>query len=437
MHLSILASGQQWLSRKVNRVMKIRTGQRSSSCPRSMRVSPDDSMDSLEALKQQLCPVVCWQDVPTFDTLPECPDSSRAHTLPDILQDWDDSDSESSLCGELQLNHAPSVRKMVATCVQEVSAVLPWVPGQYQMVGTLQQPSQQGSARVDLMRNMMEGGFVVVKSMPISFSKTGAMEYQRAHPGAREQPWADLAIVRHLNRLGFPHVCEAIGAYQDSQHSYFVTSCATGGDLCSWRLDAPRPGPQREAEMRPIARQVIRAVRWLHDLDICHRDICMENLVLHENPDGSMQVKLTGFGAATLSRRCSQEVRGKPAYQAPELHLAKGYDAFLSDAFAVGVALFTLAANEHPWRSTRPGECSTFGFCSTFGLRKMMQERKLRQCGGSCVAEVLSPQLVELLQGLLALQPRRRLTLGELAWGTSCIRQSVRSMGWMRPQDAL
>lgn len=55
-----------------------------------------------------------------------------------------------------------------------------------------------------------------------------------------------------------------------------------------------------------------------------------------------VQVKLVDFGMASLSREC-RGVCGKRSYVAPEQYLNGEHDGFLSDSFALGVCLFSLA----------------------------------------------------------------------------------------------
>lgn len=142
----------------------------------------------------------------------------------------------------------------------------------------------------------------------------------------------------------FPYSCEFLGVYQDIENTYFVASLATEGDLFTWSQSGVPSGREREATMRPIVKQIFSAVRRLHDLGISHRDLSLENILLTDEGNGTLRVKLIDFGMATLSRECRREPRGKLVYQAPEMHKIDHYDAFLVDAFALGVTLFAMAA---------------------------------------------------------------------------------------------
>jgi len=113
-----------------------------------------------------------------------------------------------------------------------------------------------------------------------------------------------------------------------------------------------------------------------------------------------MRIHLIDFGMATTSHTCCCEVRGKLAYQAPEMHRDEPYNSFQADHFQLGVTLFAMGVKEQPWTSTAPGNCNQFA--------RFAAERSLPRSGRDCTAEFL-----EVCEGLLQPDPRARLSLGE------------------------
>merc|ERR1719210_567292 len=273
---------------------------------------------------------------------------------------------------------------------------------------------------------------VAVKTIPNTWVRSGPDEFNEFHPKSSEQPWNDLGFLKQLNKMNFPYVCDLLGDFRDCQHMYVVTSLATEGDLFSWCSHGPKPGNEREALMQPIVHQMFSAVEWLHELGISHRDISLENILLTDDGCGNLCVKIIDFGMASVSRTCYKEVCGKPSYQSPEMHSMDEYDAFLADAFALGVALFTLMAQgRYPWMSTEKGVCPLFEYANTFGLEERMKKQKLH--------EVFSTALTELLEGLLEMEPKDRLSLGELCSAWSVVdkcRLSVWDMRWLETADS-
>jgi serine/threonine protein kinase len=171
------------------------------------------------------------------------------------------------------------------------------------------------------------------------------------------------------------------------------------------------------------------AAQWLHDLGIAHRDLSLENVLVIEGEHG-LTVKIIDFGMAVLTRNCWAGC-GKKSYKAPEMFNDGKYDPFLSDAFALGVVLFGLHAPRYPWKSTVLGSCKMFEYAYKRGIRALM--RKWMVSRTQSLAEAFAEPLVDLLEGLLAMDPERRLTLGERCWGKS--RLSVWDIQWLESDD--
>ena len=211
----------------------------------------------------------------------------------------------------------------------------------------------------------------------------------------------------------------------------FRSEFATEGDLFGWCEQEPLPGPQRETMMLPLVEQILAATRWLHNLGIAHRDLSLENVLLTDVGGGEMQIKLIDFGMATLSKSCTHEIRGKASYQAPEMHGKKPCDPMAFDHFALGVVLFAMASQDYPWSSTAPNSCKLFESVKQLGLRKFLAHRRVRKQSSKKLSEVLSPDLVEIIEGLLAFDPAERLTLGELCYASGPkADRSIKSAKW-------
>jgi len=313
--------------------------------------------------------------------------------------------------------------------------VKPWEPGKFEMLDKLQDAARN-RGQVLVMRDATSDRLVAVKRMPNNWVRTSHKDFVNQYPQEAEQPWQDIGCNKFLSNIGFPYSCQLLGVYRDDNHTAVVTQLASEGDLFGWcgeRL-THAPGPEREALMKPLARQIMNGVQQLHNLCISHRDISLENLVIadEDQPDG-MQVRVIDFGMASTARKFHSCVNGKPSYQAPELHKDGMCDAFLTDTFALGVSLYAALTKDYPWLSTRPGGCKCFEFYQKHGFRKYIAKRKLRGMGGLTVEKAISEELAALLQGLLAPDPEERLTLGETAWEEEGrARRSVWDEPWLK-----
>jgi serine/threonine protein kinase len=313
------------------------------------------------------------------------------------------------------------------------SEIKPWPSARFEMIRKLQDAHRnQGS--VYLMLDKVENMPVAVKEMPLSWIGRNHDEFMALHPKETELPWQDIGCTRLLNSIGFPFGCTLLGVYRNDVNIEVVTTYCNEGDLFTW-CNGPLsseffPGPDREALVRPIVIDLIEGVGRLHELSTVHRDISMENILLSKE-GGELRLRIIDFGVASTIRHFRKNARGKVLYQAPEIHEERVYDAFLADAFAVGLTVYGLCFMEYPWVSTKPGACKCFEFLKKYGFRAFAKKKKLYRMHAR-LNDCMSEELLRLLDGLLAPDPVKRLTLGELAFDEDgARRRSVWDEAWL------
>ena len=103
-----------------------------------------------------------------------------------------------------------------------------------------------------------------------------------------------------------------------------------------------------EYEAKIIFNHVLEAVAYLHDIDIIHRDLKMQNILINE----SMEVKLIDFGFAHFynKKKKLSVFCGTPSYMAPELACRIPYDGKASDVWSLGVLLYIMLTGEFPFK---------------------------------------------------------------------------------------
>jgi serine/threonine protein kinase len=288
---------------------------------------------------------------------------------------------------------------------------------------------------------------VAIKCMPNYWVTDGPEEFKVGHPKAVEQPWVDVAVTRLLEARGCKHICQLLEILRDAEMTFVVSALAPLGDLVAW--SRRRPWSVSEEITLPVVQQIFDAVLILHEHGVAHRDLSLENILLREEKDGVQKVEIIDYGMATLSRTGrGRKYFGKSPSQAPEMHFDGLYDNFLADSFALGVLVYTMSVGEYPWKSTKPGKCNLFELHKGLGLVGFLQTRRFAGQGDlRKLIEVLSPSLVELLAGLLEIEPAQRLSLGESCFacpdGRSAemslhsARSSVWEMPWLRARDTM
>jgi len=100
-------------------------------------------------------------------------------------------------------------------------------------------------------------------------------------------------------------------------------------------------------DKKKIFKELVEAVKYLHEHNISHRDLKVENVLL----DKDNNVKLADFNLATrfqpnelFTHRCGSE-----EYTAPEIVTRKAYDPQKTDIWALGIILFAIVVGHLPF----------------------------------------------------------------------------------------
>jgi serine/threonine protein kinase len=196
-------------------------------------------------------------------------------------------------------------------------------------------------------RPLGEGAYAVVHCM-MHRSSNEPTAVKLMNPNV-EFPTIEREVKMLINASGNRHIIDFHGLFRiwepDIVRLAVVTELCPCGDLLAEVL---RHGPVLENHARSIFSGLLSALVHIHSMDIIHRDIKAENVLL-VTLDFPM---LADFGLATLiddpvqmARRC-----GSPGYVAPEVCLGQQYGPKV-DVFGAGVVLYFMLSKEMPFSS--------------------------------------------------------------------------------------
>ncbi|XP_047940245.1 probable serine/threonine protein kinase IRE [Salvia hispanica] len=174
-----------------------------------------------------------------------------------------------------------------------------------------------------------------------------------------------------------PFVVRFFYSFTCRENLYLVMEYLNGGDLFSLLRNL---GCLEEDIARVYIAEVVLALEYLHSLNVIHRDLKPDNLLI--GPDG--HIKLTDFGLSKVGlinstedlsgpsaflgddkpknaahssqkreQRKKHSVVGTPDYLAPEILLGMGHGA-TADWWSVGVILFELLVGLPPFNAEHP-----------------------------------------------------------------------------------
>jgi len=142
--------------------------------------------------------------------------------------------------------------------------------------------------------------------------------------------------IKIMKNLEHENIIRSYGSCEDKEKYYVFMELAGGGELYD---DVKNSGYYDENIAAPIIEQILRAVQYLHEHGIVHRDLKLEN-VLYKDIDTNL-VKLADFGESKREKNRLKSFVGTPDYLAPEVIKGLKYGREV-DMWAVGVITYVV-----------------------------------------------------------------------------------------------
>uniref|UniRef100_A0A5F9DES2 Ribosomal protein S6 kinase n=1 Tax=Oryctolagus cuniculus TaxID=9986 RepID=A0A5F9DES2_RABIT len=207
---------------------------------------------------------------------------------------------------------------------------------------------------------------------------------------------------------GHPNIVKLHEVFHDQLHTFLVMELLSGGELFE-RIKKKQHFSETEASY--IMRKLVSAVSHMHDVGVVHRDLKPENLLFTDEND-NLEIKVIDFGFARLKPPDNQPLK-TPCftlhYAAPELLNHNGYDESC-DLWSLGVILYTMLSGQVPFQShDRSLTCT-----SAVEIMKKIKKGDFSFEGEAW--KNVSQEAKDLIQGLLTVDPNKRLKMSGLRY---------------------
>lgn len=212
-----------------------------------------------------------------------------------------------------------------------------------------------------------------------------------------------------LTTVQHPNIVTVLDVYENEKFFQLVMEKhGSGMDLFEF-IDR-RPAMDEQLGCY-IFRQIVNAVHYLHSLNILHRDIKDENIII----DQYFHVKLIDFGSATFMEegKLFSTFYGTTEYCSPEVLAGNKYAGPELEIWSLGVTLFVLIFFENPFLDIEET------------LRAELN-----------MPHSVSPALENVLFSMLDKNPKTRCTMNELMkdeWITQEINSANFNFSWIVP----
>lgn len=251
-------------------------------------------------------------------------------------------------------------------------------------------PIPRAVGKYELKGTVGEGAFSVVK---LSYDREAneyyackIIEKERLRANGLEARFeSEIRIHQQLHHDG---IVQLVDVLRDAYFFYVFLEFCPGGELFQHIVDSKRLS---EAQARPIMKQILQAVAYIHSLNVAHRDLKPENLLL----DHLGHTKISDFGLAKFLGRggLARTPCGSPCYASPECISGAPYDGRASDCWSVGVIFYALVTGQLPWTK-----------------RKQAQLFEQISRGDYTIPSYVSGECADLIAGLMCVDCGARLT---------------------------
>lgn len=147
-----------------------------------------------------------------------------------------------------------------------------------------------------------------------------------------------------------PGLVSLLKAYRLYNEIFLIMPHYIGGDLLSV-LNNNNNNIFTENHISKLFLPIILAIKILHNNNIIHRDIKLENIFCTTNDPNNMNLILGDFGFCSVwnDYKWKNSQIGSPFYAAPELYTNKLYKGPEVDIWALGITLFLLHTKTFPF----------------------------------------------------------------------------------------
>ena len=163
----------------------------------------------------------------------------------------------------------------------------------------------------------------------------------------------EVRILKQIQKLQLQHSLQFIESFLQKGKLLVVTEFVEGEELHDCLLGDRISTFQ---DLKTIFKNILLAVHELHENNICHLDLKLENIMIDTK---SGEIKLLDFGFADTTfaegkERMITKFRGSIHYSSPEIVTNTPFDGKKADIWSLGVLFYVLIARHFPFQGTDP-----------------------------------------------------------------------------------
>ena len=286
-----------------------------------------------------------------------------------------------------------------------------------------------GNGRYKVLKEINRGGTAVVYSgIDLTQQKKVALKVMSAKHRKEGNLKAVKREIDYAMSVRCRHVVQLLDFVSDEEHVVIVWELIEGSDLLDLLND--KGGRLNERDAAFYFCQLHQAISFIHSNGLVHRDLKPENCMVEA---ATNRIKLIDFGLSKHDLSAVTLGIGTPDYMSPELlgmdasddfvalkQRREGkYDAKACDVWALGVLLYLLVTGKYAFEDPKRPD-------NVIATLQNIRRGKMR-----ALPSRISPECGDLIRQMLQHDPKKRITLADMAshpWFRLCNVDSFGSM---------
>lgn len=170
-------------------------------------------------------------------------------------------------------------------------------------------------------------------------------KFRLTDPARRKSVVREIAIMKRLNHENIVKMHTSF----DNPHSiHIVMEYVKGKSLYQYLKEKPNKR-MPEDEAKQIMKQIASWIKYIHSMDIAHRDLKLENIIINSS---DRKITLIDFGFSIISghEKKLKIFWGTPSYMWPEIVEKREYNGPPVDIWALGVLMYVMLCGKFPFR---------------------------------------------------------------------------------------
>ena len=262
---------------------------------------------------------------------------------------------------------------------------------------------QGAFGKVNIGLNVLTGRIVAIKSI------------DKFKLGSNSENMKRVLYENNLvKKLNHPNITKILEMFENDKYFLIIMEYINGGNLFNF-VKKRRKLSEKTAKF--LFRQIILGIQYMHNKNIVHRDIKLENILIDLNNN----IKICDFGISLILNSFSDilyDKCGTPMYMAPEILLSNknkniGYNGPPVDIWSAGIALYIMLSGNVPFNITEiVNEKNGKEFNGNYSKNNILQYCIINKKPKKI--DDISELANDLLQGLLVKNPKKRLNCEQI-----------------------